>query len=93
MRPPRTCSKAPFAKLYLSWDRVRDRGALDGYVRRIMVTEHNSPFTVTDVRHRAGRLKRDAGSPPVPPSPLSSPSPCQGDVPGGRAMDGPAQRT
>ncbi len=31
-----------FAKLYLSWDRVRDREALDGYVRRIMVNEHNS---------------------------------------------------
>ena len=31
-----------FAKLYLSWDRVRDRGALDGYVRRTMVNEHNS---------------------------------------------------
>ncbi len=25
-----------FAKLYLSWDRVRDREALDGYVRRII---------------------------------------------------------
>ena len=31
-----------FAKLYLSWDRIRDREALDGYVRRIMVNEHNS---------------------------------------------------
>ena len=31
-----------FAKLYLSWDKVRDHGALDGYVRRIMVNEHNS---------------------------------------------------
>ena len=31
-----------FAKLYLSWDKIRDRGALDGYVRRIMVNEHNS---------------------------------------------------
>ena len=31
-----------FAKFYLSWDRVRDREALDGYVRRIMVNEHNS---------------------------------------------------
>jgi RNA polymerase sigma-70 factor (sigma-E family) len=30
------------AKLYLSWDRVHDRGSLDGYVRRIMVTENNS---------------------------------------------------
>jgi RNA polymerase sigma-70 factor (sigma-E family) len=31
-----------FAKLYLSWDKVRDHGALDGYVRRIMVNENNS---------------------------------------------------
>lgn len=31
-----------FAKLYLAWDSVRDQGALDGYVRRILVNEHNS---------------------------------------------------
>jgi len=31
-----------FAKLYLSWDKVRDQGALDGYVRRILVNEHNT---------------------------------------------------
>lgn len=31
-----------FARLYLSWDRVRDQGSLDGYVRRILVNEHNS---------------------------------------------------
>ncbi|CAM3927785.1 SigE family RNA polymerase sigma factor [Nocardioides zeicaulis] len=31
-----------FAKLYLSWDRVRDREALDGYVRRVMVNDHSS---------------------------------------------------
>jgi RNA polymerase sigma-70 factor (sigma-E family) len=31
-----------FAKLYLSWDKVRDQGAIDGYVRRILVNEHNS---------------------------------------------------
>ena len=30
------------AKLYLAWDRVRDRESLDGYVRRIMVNEHAS---------------------------------------------------
>ena len=30
------------AKLYLSWDKVRDRGSVDGYVRRILVNEHNS---------------------------------------------------
>ncbi len=31
-----------FAKLYLSWDKVRDQVALDGYVRRILVNEHTS---------------------------------------------------
>ncbi|WP_239456311.1 SigE family RNA polymerase sigma factor [Nocardioides solisilvae] len=31
-----------FAKLYLSWDKIRDRESLDGYVRRIVVNEHNS---------------------------------------------------
>jgi RNA polymerase sigma-70 factor (sigma-E family) len=31
-----------FAKLYLSWDRVRSQGSMDGYVRRILVNEHNS---------------------------------------------------
>src|SRR5215218_6061797 len=31
-----------FAKLYLSWDKVRDQGSIDGYVRRILVNEHNS---------------------------------------------------
>jgi RNA polymerase sigma-70 factor (sigma-E family) len=30
------------AKLYLSWDKVRSRESLDGYVRRIIVNEHNS---------------------------------------------------
>ncbi|PVG84710.1 SigE family RNA polymerase sigma factor [Nocardioides gansuensis] len=30
------------AKLYLSWDKLRDHGAVDGYARRILVNEHNS---------------------------------------------------
>ena len=30
------------AKLYLSWDNVRDRESLDAYVRRILVNENNS---------------------------------------------------
>jgi len=32
------------AKLYLAWDKVRDRGSVDAYVRRIMVNEHNSSW-------------------------------------------------
>jgi len=30
------------AKLYLSWDKVRDRDSVDAYVRRVMVNENNS---------------------------------------------------
>ena len=30
------------AKLYLSWDKVQQRESIDGYVRRILVNEHNS---------------------------------------------------
>jgi RNA polymerase sigma-70 factor (sigma-E family) len=30
------------AKLYLAWDKIQDRGSVDGYVRRIMVNENNS---------------------------------------------------
>jgi RNA polymerase sigma-70 factor (sigma-E family) len=30
------------AKTYLSWDRLRDRGAIDAYVRRIIVNENTS---------------------------------------------------
>ena len=32
------------AKLYLAWDKVQDRGSIDGYVRRIMVNENNSTW-------------------------------------------------
>jgi len=32
------------AKLYLSWDQVRDRGSIDAYARRIMVNENNSAW-------------------------------------------------
>ena len=35
-------TQTAFAKLYLAWDKVRDRGSIDGYVRRILVNEHNS---------------------------------------------------
>ena len=30
------------AKLYLSWDKISRRDSIDGYVRRIIVNEHNS---------------------------------------------------
>jgi RNA polymerase sigma-70 factor (sigma-E family) len=35
-------TQTAFAKLYLAWDKVRDQGSMDGYVRRILVNEHNS---------------------------------------------------
>lgn len=35
-------TQTAFAKLYLSWDKVRDRASLDAYLRRILVNEHNS---------------------------------------------------
>ena len=35
-------TQTAFAKLYLAWDRVRDQGSMDGYLRRILVNENNS---------------------------------------------------
>jgi RNA polymerase sigma-70 factor (sigma-E family) len=32
------------AKLYLAWDKVRDRSSIDGYARRIMVNENTSAW-------------------------------------------------
>ncbi|MCW2614240.1 MAG: polymerase, sigma-24 subunit, subfamily [Frankiales bacterium] len=51
------------AKTYLSWDRIRDREALDGYVRRVMVNTQTSfwrrrkvdEVTTDDVPDRPGR--------------------------------------
>ena len=34
--------QAALAKTYLAWDRIEDRRALDGYVRRAMVNTHIS---------------------------------------------------
>ena len=47
------------AKLYLSWDKVRDRGSVDAYVRRIMVNENNSLW-------RRGWKRREAPTDTVP---------------------------
>ena len=48
-----------FAKLYLSWDKVRDHGSMDGYVRRILVNEHNSAVAarLEEARAHRGRLR------------------------------------
>ena len=47
------------AKLYLAWDKVRDRGSVDAYVRRIMVNENNSLW-------RRGWKRREAPTDTVP---------------------------
>ena len=47
------------AKLYLAWDKVRDRGAVDAYVRRIMVNENNSLW-------RRGWRRRETATDAVP---------------------------
>jgi RNA polymerase sigma-70 factor (sigma-E family) len=47
------------AKLYLAWDRVQDRGSIDGYVRRIMVNENNSLW-------RRGWKKREYATESIP---------------------------
>jgi RNA polymerase sigma-70 factor (sigma-E family) len=49
------------AKLYLAWDKVRDRGSVDSYVRRIMVNENNSVW-------RRGWKRREYATDAVPES-------------------------
>lgn len=54
------------AKLYLSWDRVRDRESVDGYVRRIIANETTSLWrrpwrrreTVAETLPEHGRVER-----------------------------------
>jgi len=55
------------AKLYLAWDRVREREAVDAYARRIMLNEHNSlwrrawkrrEFPVDEVPERDAQVDR-----------------------------------
>jgi RNA polymerase sigma-70 factor (sigma-E family) len=47
--------QASLAKLYMAWDKVRDRGSVDAYARRILVNEHNSlwrrPWRRREVAH------------------------------------------
>jgi RNA polymerase sigma-70 factor (sigma-E family) len=47
------------AKLYLSWDKVQQRGSIDGYVRRILVNENNSMW-------RRGWKKREYATEALP---------------------------
>ena len=47
------------AKLYLSWDKVQRRELVDGYVRRILVNEHNSLW-------RRPWKKRETTTPELP---------------------------
>jgi RNA polymerase sigma-70 factor (sigma-E family) len=50
------------AKLYLSWDKVQRQDSLDGYVRRILVNEHNSLW-------RRAWKKRETTTAELPESP------------------------
>lgn len=34
--------QASLARVYLAWNRIRDKGAIDAYVRRTMINEHTS---------------------------------------------------
>src|SRR3954470_16207259 len=52
-------TQTAFAKLYLSWDRVRDHGSMDGYLRRILVNENNSLW-------RRGWKKREHAAETLP---------------------------
>jgi RNA polymerase sigma-70 factor (sigma-E family) len=47
------------AKLYLAWDKVRDRDSVEAYVRRIMVNENNSMW-------RRGWKKREFATEELP---------------------------
>ena len=47
------------AKLYLAWDKVRDRDSIDAYVRRVLVNENNSMW-------RRGWKKREYASETLP---------------------------
>ena len=52
-------AQTAFAKLYLAWDRVRDQGSMDGYLRRILVNENNSLW-------RRGWKRREHATDEVP---------------------------
>ncbi|WP_341923715.1 SigE family RNA polymerase sigma factor [Nocardioides psychrotolerans] len=52
------------AKLYLAWDKVRDRDSVDAYVRRIMVNENNSLW-------RRGWRKREFATEVLPDAPVT----------------------
>jgi RNA polymerase sigma-70 factor (sigma-E family) len=58
--------QAALAKTYVAWDRIEDRGALDGYVRRAMVNTHISWWR----RRRLEEFPTDE----IPDQPIADPS-------------------
>jgi RNA polymerase sigma-70 factor (sigma-E family) len=56
------------AKLYLSWDKVQRQEVVDGYVRRILVNEHNSLW-------RRAWKKRESTTAELPDRPAGPDSP------------------
>lgn len=61
------------AKTYLSWGRLRDRGALDAYVRRIIVNENFSLW-------RRPWKRNESPSDELPEAEVSSPETHDGDA-------------
>jgi RNA polymerase sigma-70 factor (sigma-E family) len=59
------------AKLYLSWDRVNRQESIDGYVRRILVNEHNSLW-------RRPWKKRETTTSELPEQPAAPATPSRG---------------
>jgi RNA polymerase sigma-70 factor (sigma-E family) len=59
------------AKLYLSWDRVNRQESIDGYVRRILINEHNSLW-------RRPWKKRETTTSELPEQPAAPAAPSRG---------------
>jgi RNA polymerase sigma-70 factor (sigma-E family) len=58
------------AKLYLAWDKVRDRSSIDAYARRIMVNENNSAWRRPWRRRERATDFAAEGAPPGAPTSL-----------------------
>ncbi len=65
--------QSALARTYLSWDRIRDKGSLDAYVRRVMVNEHTAWW-----RRAWRRRERSTDSVPEPRGPATY-SPVESD--------------
>ena len=92
--------QSALAKTYLAWDRIEDRGALDGYVRRAMVNTHISwwrrrrleEFPTDEIPDQAvvdhSGEQRPAGVPAPRHRPAAAADAGRGDAPLLRGHDG-----